>query len=78
MPSHFRLSISHTATVTLTMCAYVDVRCPSCQRLVFQMPGTAPIVARVAHHRADQQGRGPVAKCERCGALVEAVGVRAA
>ncbi len=76
--ARFHLHVSVAVAVTCTVAAYTDVRCPQCNRLVMQVPGRVHVLPRVASDRQDQSGRGPVCACKRCGALVEAVVLRAA
>jgi len=75
----FRLTASarHVAvTVTLSLAAYTDVRCPQCNRLVLAIPGTVVVTARIPRDNADRAGLGPVALCKRCSSLVEAIVLR--
>ena len=76
--ARFRLHVSVIAAVTCTVAAYTDVRCPQCNRTVMAVPGRVQVIPRVVESADQRSGRGPVCACKRCGALVEAVVMKAA
>ncbi len=68
-------------TVSLTVTAipaYTDVRCPTCTRIVLQVPGRVVVSSHIVAREQDRTGRGAVCKCRHCHRLVEAVVLRAA
>jgi len=78
MSYHRRASYVALVSMTVTVAAYSDVRCPKCHRLVMTVPGRVMIEVRTPRDNADRSGRGAVVSCKRCGGLVEAIVLREA
>lgn len=74
----FRLHVSVAVAVTCTVAAYTDVRCPQCNRTIMAIPGRVHVLPRIVESAEHRSGRGPVCACKRCGALVEAIVMKAA
>lgn len=66
--------VSLTVTVPV---AYTDVRCPgrsgTCRNIVMGIPGAVMAEARIVANNAARSGRGNVAVCRSCKALVEVI-----
>ena len=65
------VTVSMTASVRAVF-AYTAVRCPTCNRLLIEVPGRVVTYARSVN-RGAYSGQGAVVSCARCRHLVEVI-----